>query len=131
MTRPISVSHPCEPHQHEGQEPVDGQKHGDVVAKEGCHLAETFPVDVLGKDLHMRLHSKLRAGTSLRGLSIVIASLYIGNASAEPPLSVETRRVWSYSHAQSNVPGQEAEIVAHDERTDTLWGGRRGRPRCT
>ncbi|PPD10094.1 MAG: hypothetical protein CTY36_01350 [Methylocystis sp.] len=54
-------------------------------------------------------------------MSIALASLYVGSASADPSLSVETRRVWSYSHAQSNVPGQKAEIVAHDERTDTLW----------
>lgn len=69
----------------------------------------------------MRLHFKLRAGAALRGLSIALASLYIGGASAEPSLSVETRRVWSYPHAQSNVPGQKAEIVAYDERGDTLW----------
>ncbi len=73
------------------------------------------------KDLHMRLHYKLRAGAALRGLSIALASLYIGSASAEPSLSVETRRVWSYPHAQSKVPGQKAEIVAYDERADRLW----------
>ena len=69
----------------------------------------------------MRLNYKLRAGAALRGLSIALASLYIGGASADPPLSVETRRVWTYAHAQSNVPGQKAEIVAYDERGDTLW----------
>lgn len=69
----------------------------------------------------MQLHYKLRAGAALRCLSVALASLYIGSASAEPPLSVETRRVWSYPHAQSNIPGQKAEIVAYDERADKLW----------
>ncbi|MFO1102420.1 MAG: choice-of-anchor I family protein [Methylocystis sp.] len=69
----------------------------------------------------MRLTNKLCAGAALRGLSIALASLYIGGASAEPTLSIETRRVWSYSHALSNVPGQKSEIVAYDERNDTLW----------
>lgn len=39
-------------------------------------------------------------------------------AGRDATLSIE--RLWSYAHAPAN-PGQKAEIVAHDERTDTLW----------
>jgi hypothetical protein len=30
-------------------------------------------------------------------------------------------RVWQYAHVSTGVPGQKAEIVAYDERSDTLW----------
>jgi len=33
---------------------------------------------------------------------------------------VSIERVWQFAHAPG-VPGQKAEIVAYDERTDTLW----------
>lgn len=68
----------------------------------------------------MRLQSVLRASTALRGLTIALAMLVVRDASASSP-TVETRRLWSYAHAQSNVPGQKAEIVAYDDRTDSLW----------
>jgi hypothetical protein len=34
---------------------------------------------------------------------------------------VEVRRVWQYTHAAGEVAGQKSEIVAYDDRTDTLW----------
>jgi hypothetical protein len=34
---------------------------------------------------------------------------------------VEVRRVWQYAHAAGGVAGQKSEIVAYDDRTDTLW----------
>lgn len=36
-------------------------------------------------------------------------------------VDVRITRVWQHAHAQSGVPGQKAEIVAYDDRTDTLW----------
>ena len=35
-------------------------------------------------------------------------------------VEVSVERVWQFAH-QPGVPGQKAEIVAYDERTDTLW----------
>lgn len=34
---------------------------------------------------------------------------------------VEFTRLWSYAHANTQVPGQKSEIPAYDDRTDTLW----------
>ena len=37
------------------------------------------------------------------------------------PVDVQINRVWQYAHVQGGVPGQKSEIVAYDDRTDTLW----------
>lgn len=50
--------------------------------------------------------------------SITLACLA---AHAQPPYQVTAERLWRYPHALSQVPGQKSEIVAHDQRTDTLW----------
>lgn len=42
-------------------------------------------------------------------------------AVAHPTVDVQLSRVWQYAHVQSGIPGQKSEIVAHDDRTDTLW----------
>ncbi|WP_457798944.1 choice-of-anchor I family protein [Methylocystis sp. S23] len=69
----------------------------------------------------MRLLTILRASTALRRLSIGVVMLCIGGVPAAASTTVNVKRLWTYAHAQSNAPGQKSEIVAYDDRTDTLW----------
>lgn len=70
----------------------------------------------------MRLYSFLRTSVAL---SVVLLAFHVGAEEGEElgdrPGVVEFARVWRYQHSLSGVAGQKAEIVAHDERTDTLW----------
>ena len=44
------------------------------------------------------------------------------HATAALAADVTVQRVWQFAHATpGGVPGQKAEIVAYDDRTDTLW----------
>lgn len=62
----------------------------------------------------------LRASTALRGLSIGLALLSMGAVPATAaPTKVEVKRLWTFAHDKS--AGQKSEIVAYDDRTDTLW----------
>lgn len=66
----------------------------------------------------MRLSSILRSTIAFGGLLLALdASAYGSRRTSD----VEFTRVWRYEHALGGVAGQKAEIVAHDEQTDTLW----------
>lgn len=58
----------------------------------------------------------------LRTVAAALAAAFVLHAQASPPPGeVTVQRLWQYAHGQTQVPGQKAEIVAYDGRTDTLW----------
>lgn len=67
-------------------------------------------------DLPLRLRALAHAVLTGAACAAVLA--------AGPALAadVSVQRVWQFTHATAGgVEGQKAEIVAHDDRTDTLW----------
>jgi DNA-binding beta-propeller fold protein YncE len=54
---------------------------------------------------------------------IVLAAAFstVGSVASAQAAELQARRVWQYSHAQGGVAAQTAEIVAYDEKTDSLW----------
>lgn len=50
-----------------------------------------------------------------------VAALAFAAALPAQAADFALQRVWQYAHAATGVPGQKAEIVAHDARSDTLW----------
>ncbi len=66
------------------------------------------------------LPSQLRALARAALLGAACASILPAAPSLAAEVSVQ--RVWRFAHAApGGVDGQKAEIVAHDDRTDTLW----------
>ena len=63
-------------------------------------------------------HLRVRRAVLRLGLVLAIAASVPTFADAR---DVEVRRVWQYAHASGGVAGQKSEIVAYDDRTDTLW----------
>lgn len=61
-----------------------------------------------------KLPSRLRPLVRLCALAGASLALH---ATAAPPADVAIERVWQYAHQG----GQKSEIVAYDERSDTLW----------
>ena len=57
----------------------------------------------------------------LRRGAVALAAAACGAAAWAHTPEATIQRVWQYAHAATQVPGQKAEIVAHDDRTDTLW----------
>ncbi|HSV59407.1 MAG TPA: hypothetical protein VLJ19_10955, partial [Variovorax sp.] len=59
-----------------------------------------------------------------RAIALGGASLLLLHAAAapaaEPAAQLQVQRLWQFAH-QPGVPGQKSEIVAFDDRTDTLW----------
>jgi hypothetical protein len=68
----------------------------------------------------MRLPSLLRQALLVGACASIAATLALASLHASAA-GLEVRRLWQYAHAQGGVPGQKAEIVAHDRRTGTLW----------
>lgn len=52
-------------------------------------------------------------------LAATLAAMLLAPVARADEVNIE--RLWRYAHADTGVPGQKAEIVAYDERTDTLW----------
>lgn len=61
---------------------------------------------------------KLRSLARL--IAPVVASLALFQSPGAAAADFSAQRVWQFAH-QPGVPGQKSEIVAYDERTDTLW----------
>jgi hypothetical protein len=59
----------------------------------------------------------------LRSFALAAAACTLWSATIAQAADVQVRPVWQYAHAhaQGGVAGQTAEIVAYDDRTDTLW----------
>lgn len=59
-----------------------------------------------------------------RAIALGSASLLLLHAAAAPAgertAQLQIERLWQHAH-QPGAPGQKSEIVAYDERTDTLW----------
>lgn len=60
-----------------------------------------------------------RRAARLSLIAATVAAVLAAPLARADEVSIE--RLWSYAHASTGVPGQKAEIVAHDDRTDTLW----------
>lgn len=70
------------------------------------------------------------AASPLRAVARAITLGFVGLAllhapamsrpGAEPRVEVQMQRIWQFAH-QPGAPGQKSEIVAFDERSDTLW----------
>jgi hypothetical protein len=58
----------------------------------------------------------------LRSCAVSAATGILCLAAFAKTPELQVSRVWQYAHAQTGVAGQTPEIVAYDERTDTLWG---------
>lgn len=58
---------------------------------------------------------------SLLAVAVAAATSLLISIAAAQPVDVSVQRVWQYAHADSGVAGQKAEILAYDDRTDTLW----------
>jgi len=56
----------------------------------------------------------------LRPLALATA-IALCQAPAALASDLSVQRVWQYAHAAGGVAGQKAEIVVHDDRSDTLW----------
>lgn len=66
----------------------------------------------------------MRPNSVLRTTIALSALLFAFDASAfwrRRPVEVESTRVWRYEHALGGVAGQKSEVVAYDDRTDTIW----------
>ncbi|RZS52363.1 choice-of-anchor I family protein [Sphaerotilus mobilis] len=69
----------------------------------------------------------LRSVTSplIRAMAAAVAGLCLtvplAHAKDDPAPVVTFERLWRHAHVDGGVVGQKSEIVAHDERTDTLW----------
>ena len=61
---------------------------------------------------------RLRRALLRLGLALAVALAVSPFAEAR---DVEVRRLWQYAHSAGGVAGQKSEIVAYDDRTDTLW----------
>lgn len=57
----------------------------------------------------------------LRRCAVALAAAAVWTTAAAQAPQVDIQRVWQYAHAATQVPGQKSEIVAYDDRTDTLW----------
>jgi len=55
-----------------------------------------------------------------RMLALGAATFALMHAPAAQATEVSVERVWQFAH-QANLAGQKSEIVAYDDRTDTLW----------
>jgi DNA-binding beta-propeller fold protein YncE len=55
----------------------------------------------------------------LGAITLATASLFNTAAAQVPQVRVEP--LWRYDHVNTQVAGQKSEIVAYDDRTDTLW----------
>jgi hypothetical protein len=66
-----------------------------------------------------RTLNHLRAAAALVATSLALLQ---GTAALAAPAApgVDVQRIWRFEH-QPVTPGQKAEIVAYDDRTDTLW----------
>lgn len=56
-----------------------------------------------------------------RSLACATTVLALCQAPAALASDLSVQRVWQYAHAAGGVAGQKAEIVVHDDRSDTLW----------
>ncbi|WP_162910975.1 choice-of-anchor I family protein [Azohydromonas sediminis] len=65
------------------------------------------------------LHLPSRLCALARAATLAAACAFV--ASAALATDVTVTRVWQSAHAVGGIPGQKAEIVAYDDRTDTLW----------
>ena len=54
-------------------------------------------------------------------LAFTVSALSTTAVAHQQTAEVQISRVWQYAHALGGVAGQKAEIVAYDDRTDTLW----------
>ncbi|HOX67568.1 MAG TPA: choice-of-anchor I family protein [Burkholderiaceae bacterium] len=54
-------------------------------------------------------------------LAFTVSALSTAAVAHPQTAAVQISRVWQYAHALGGVAGQKAEIVAYDDRTDTLW----------
>jgi len=59
------------------------------------------------------------AALALAGLALLQAPA-LSRPGPEPRVEIQMQRLWQFAH-QPGVPGQKSEIVAYDERSDTLW----------
>jgi DNA-binding beta-propeller fold protein YncE len=66
----------------------------------------------------MPIAPALRRLTLAAALGVTPFVLFQAASAGAPALTAQ--RVWQFAHA-TGVPGQKSEIVAHDDRTDTLW----------
>jgi DNA-binding beta-propeller fold protein YncE len=67
----------------------------------------------------MLTRSTLHPAALIAALTVSLSALLAPASAASS--EVEIQRLWRYAHAQTGVPGQKAEVVAYDDRTDTLW----------
>ncbi len=65
-------------------------------------------------------HSLPKLRSLARSIALGVASLALFQAPDVAAADFSAQRLWQFAH-QPGVPGQKAEIVAYDERTDTLW----------
>jgi hypothetical protein len=72
------------------------------------------PEPVLMMSTSFRLRPLMRA-VALGATAFVLLHAPLAQAS-----ELQVQRLWQFAH-QVGVPGQKAEIVAYDDRTDTLW----------
>lgn len=57
----------------------------------------------------------------VRSLFLVSALVAAFPAAAVQATGLKTHRIWQYAHAQGGVAAQTSEIVAYDDKTDSLW----------
>lgn len=56
-----------------------------------------------------------------RAIALGATALALSHTPAALAAEVSLQRAWQYAHAPAGIPGQKAEIVAYDARSDTLW----------
>lgn len=56
-----------------------------------------------------------------RSCALACAAVTLVAAAAIEAAEFKVQRLWQYAHAQGGIAGQKSEIVAYDDKTDTLW----------
>lgn len=63
----------------------------------------------------------LRPSGLRRRFAIVAAAFFLSTVTAVQAGELKFERLWQFKNSVGGIPGQKAEIVAYDKRTDTLW----------